>query len=67
MDFESLVTRALTDESFRRSLLEIPMEVAQANGYSVSEEEMSLLCDTDLDAMAFELDERASTMLTWAG
>lgn len=67
MSFEDLVTRALTDESFRGALLENPWEVARANGYSVSEEEMSLLCETDLNAMAFELDERASTLMSWAG
>jgi len=67
MDFEALVTRALTDQTFRRDLLSNPAEMARINGYSVSEEEMSLLCETDLDAMAFELDERASTMMSWGG
>lgn len=67
MGFESLVTRALTDETFRHALLENPTEVARANGYCISEQEMSLLAETDLDAMAFELDERASTMVAWAG
>ncbi len=67
MGLESLVTRALTDETFRRALMANPMEVARANGYCVNAEEISLLHETDLDAMAFELDERASTMLDWGG
>jgi len=68
MDFEALVTKALADSAFRRELLADPNGTARKYGFSVTEEELSMLRETDLEAMAFELDERASlsAMAAWA-
>lgn len=68
MDFEALVTKALADEAFRKELIADPSGTAQKYGFSVNEEELSMLRETDLEAMAFELDERASlsALAAWA-
>jgi hypothetical protein len=68
MDFEALVTKALADAAFRKELIVDPSGTAIRHGFSVTDEELSMLRETDLEAMAFELDERASlsAMVAWA-
>lgn len=68
MDFEALVTKALADASFRKELVDDPVQTACRHGFSISEQELACLRETDLEAMAFELDERASlsALAAWA-
>ena len=58
--FEALVTRALADSDFRAMLVQDARRAVASEGYAISEDELSLLMETDLEGLAFELDERAS-------
>ena len=58
-----LLGRALADADLRAALLEDPQKAAAGLGFSLTEEQLAGLKETDLGQLAEGLDERLSKLL----